>query len=84
MLGNKFKISSFLYGILPNSGFPFFITLCINRVVFFISLAAPEPILIICPFEFLFFKSDTDPETTYKSKNGKYQGQTSIQVAKIK
>ena len=34
--------------------------------------------------QFLFFKSDTDPETTYKSKNGKYQGQTSIQVAKIK
>ena len=34
--------------------------------------------------QFLFFKSDTDPETTYKSKKGKYQGQTSIQVAKIK
>ena len=34
--------------------------------------------------QFLFFKSDTQPETTYKSKNGKYQGQTTIQVAKIK
>ena len=34
--------------------------------------------------KFLFFKSDTEPETTYKSKNGKYQGQTTIQVAKIK
>ena len=34
--------------------------------------------------QFLFFKSDVQPETTYKSKNGKYQGQTTIQVAKIK
>ena len=34
--------------------------------------------------QFLFFKSDSHPETTYKSKNGKYQGQTTIQVAKIK
>ena len=34
--------------------------------------------------QFLFFKSETQPETTYKSKNGKYQGQTTIQVAKIK
>ena len=34
--------------------------------------------------QFLFFKSDTDPETTYASKKGKYQGQTTIQVAKIK
>ena len=34
--------------------------------------------------QFLFFKSDSPPETTYKSKNGKYQGQTTIQVAKIK
>ena len=34
--------------------------------------------------QFLFFKSDTQPETTYKSKKGKYQGQTTIQVAKIK
>ena len=34
--------------------------------------------------EDLIFKSDTQPETTYKSKNGKYQGQTTIQVAKIK
>ena len=33
--------------------------------------------------QFLFFK-DSPPETTYKSKNGKYQGQTTIQVAKNK
>ena len=35
--------------------------------------------------QFLFFQSDTQPETTYaESKNGKYQGQTTIQVAKSK
>ena len=34
--------------------------------------------------QFLFFKSDIEPETTYASKKGKYQGQTTIQVAKIK
>ena len=33
--------------------------------------------------QFLFFKSETQPETTYKSKNGKYQGQQ-LYKSKIK
>ena len=34
--------------------------------------------------QFLFFKSETQPETTYKSKNGKYQYQKTIVGPKIK
>ena len=30
----------------------------------------------------LFFKSETQPETTYKSKKGKYQGQTLFKLLK--
>ena len=34
--------------------------------------------------QFLFLKGNEQPETTYKSRGGKYQGQTTIQKAKIK
>ena len=34
--------------------------------------------------QMLFFESDEECETSYKDRGGKYQGQTTIQVAKIK
>ncbi len=34
--------------------------------------------------QFLFFKSEITPETSYETKKGKYQGQKNIQVAKVK
>ena len=58
-----------------------------GNIVIELSNTTPNPAKIYSNegiAQFLFFKSDTQPETTYKSKNGKYQGQTTIQVAKIK
>ena len=58
-----------------------------GNIVIELSNTTPNPAKIYSNegiAQFLFFKSDTKPETTYKSKNGKYQGQTTIQVAKIK
>ena len=58
-----------------------------GNIVIELSNTTPNPAKIYSNegiAQFLFFKSDTQPETTYKSKNVKYQGQTTIQVAKIK
>ena len=58
-----------------------------GNIVIELSNTTPNPAKIYSNegiAQFLFFKSETEPETTYKSKNGKYQGQTTIQVAKIK
>ena len=58
-----------------------------GNIVIELSNTTPNPAKIYSNegiAQFLFFKSETQPETTYKSKNGKYQGQTTIQVAKIK
>ncbi len=58
-----------------------------GNIVIELSNTTPNPAKIYSNegiAQFLFFKSDIQPETTYKSKNGKYQGQTTIQVAKIK
>ena len=58
-----------------------------GNIVIELSNTTPNPAKIYSNegiAQFLFFKSDSQPETTYKSKNGKYQGQTTIQVAKIK
>ena len=58
-----------------------------GNIVIELSNTTPNPAKIYSNegiAQFLFFKSETQPETTYKSKKGKYQGQTTIQVAKIK
>ena len=58
-----------------------------GNIVIELSNTTPNPAKIYSNegiAQFLFFKSEQQPETTYKSKNGKYQGQTTIQVAKIK
>ena len=58
-----------------------------GNIVIELSNTTPNPAKIYSNegiAQFLFFKSEIEPETTYKSKNGKYQGQTTIQVAKIK
>ena len=34
--------------------------------------------------QFLFLKGNEQPETSYKSRKGKYQGQTGVTLAKIK
>ena len=34
--------------------------------------------------QFLFFKGNEQPETSYKSRGGKYQGQKGVTLAKIK
>ena len=34
--------------------------------------------------QFLFFKSETTPDTSYETKKGKYQDQKTIVTAKVK
>jgi len=34
--------------------------------------------------QFIFIKGNEEPETSYKDRNGKYQGQTGVTLAKIK
>ena len=58
-----------------------------GNIVIELSNTTPNPAKIYSNegiAQFLFFKSDTKPETTYASKKGKYQFQENIQVAKIK
>ena len=58
-----------------------------GNIVIELSNTTPNPAKIYSNegiAQFLFFKSNIQPDTTYKSKNGKYQGQTTIQVPKIK
>ena len=58
-----------------------------GRIVIEISNTTPNPAKIYSNegiAQFLFLKGNEQPETTYKSRGGKYQGQTTIQKAKIK
>ena len=34
--------------------------------------------------QFIFLKGNEEPETSYKDRNGKYQGQTGVTLAKVK
>ena len=58
-----------------------------GRIVIEISNTTPNPAKIYSNegiAQFLFLKGNEQPETTYKSRGGKYQGQMTIQKAKIK
>lgn len=57
-----------------------------GNVVIEISNCSPLPLKIHANMgiaQFLFFESDEECETSYADRNGKYQGQTGIQIAKV-